>query len=828
MLPWALLALVLASVSPTSAVDENPSTNTQSLLWGPYRPNIYLGLRPRVPKSVIAGLMWARLEDVRTTLRHNVNQSEDIARYGWTAYDTREGGQQVIEDVDNKVNITTEFIKYSEGQHQGNWGLRIKGMPRFDAPPELKTTVIFYLGIEEKEACTHCRLDARQQLGEGEDTSIHAVNMNLVHPKLGASRIHIPIPINSDGHREIVFVKSLNVTEDRLWQAKSTFLDTLKDQTKDQKEPEPTDIVIHNAPGAGNLHFVQMVLHGEFEFDILYSTETAKRTMTSASLTTDLEKAMQTFSKNFLSVFNPTPPFKTFEHLSFSKSVFSDLLGGLGYFTGSSKVVTAKKAIYAETTANFWEKSADANKHTTPETKGPYELLTHTPSRATFPRGSLFDEGFHLLIVLEWDADLALEVMRDWLFLMDDDGWIAREQILGSEASASTTPESINQFPHIASPPTMYLVISKFVKMLRGTIKYHGRPSVYLSKPETGKALVIKMQSLLKRHYEWFRKSQSGDVEAHSIPSANLNEGYRWRARTPGKNMASGLSDYPRAEPPDLTELHLDALCWVGVMGRTLEQIAFFTENAHDAFTYQKHVRSIKGNIDTLHWDASTSLYCDSVVRNAKHTLTCHKGYLSLFPFLTGLLDPSHPHLPAVLDFLRDPTHLWSQQGIRSLSPQDPAYATEENYARSSIWVNFNYLLLDQLLRLAQTKGPEQARARDTYTSLRKNVVKTVFKAYRDTGFVWEQYDSASGKGVRAQGGTGCSALVVLMMRMPDLESLQGVGGQVKGYVEEVRKQAVSNPRVDAEGVVLVLGVMVFVYVTRRRFVGTLRGLRRN
>lgn len=156
-------------------------------------------------------------------LRHNVNQSEEIARYGWTTYDTRKGGQQVIEDDGNKVNITTEFIKYSEGQHQGNWGLRIKGMPRFDAPPELKTTVIFYLGMEEKEACTYCRLDARQQLGEGEDTSIHAVNMNLVHPKLGASGIHIPVPINSDGHREIAFVKSLNVTEDRLWQAKCTY-----------------------------------------------------------------------------------------------------------------------------------------------------------------------------------------------------------------------------------------------------------------------------------------------------------------------------------------------------------------------------------------------------------------------------------------------------------------------------------------------------------------------------------------------------------------------------------------------------------------------------
>lgn len=67
MIPWTLLALVLAIVAPTSAADENLSADTQSLLWGPYRPNVYLGLRPRVPKSVIAGLMWARLEDVATS-----------------------------------------------------------------------------------------------------------------------------------------------------------------------------------------------------------------------------------------------------------------------------------------------------------------------------------------------------------------------------------------------------------------------------------------------------------------------------------------------------------------------------------------------------------------------------------------------------------------------------------------------------------------------------------------------------------------------------------------------------------------------------------------
>lgn len=37
--------------------------NNQSLLWGPYKPNLYFGLRPRIPKSLMAGLMWAKVDN---------------------------------------------------------------------------------------------------------------------------------------------------------------------------------------------------------------------------------------------------------------------------------------------------------------------------------------------------------------------------------------------------------------------------------------------------------------------------------------------------------------------------------------------------------------------------------------------------------------------------------------------------------------------------------------------------------------------------------------------------------------------------------------------
>lgn len=155
-------------------------------------------------------------------LRHDVNQSDGMAKYGWISYDTREGGRQMIEDVGNKINLITEFIKHSEGQSQGNWGLRIKGMPRPDAPKDLKTTVVFYIGMEAMEACADCKLEARQQF-EADEKTVQAVNMNIAHPKLGNAGIHIPVPINADEKREIAYIKTLNVTEDRLWQGKCKY-----------------------------------------------------------------------------------------------------------------------------------------------------------------------------------------------------------------------------------------------------------------------------------------------------------------------------------------------------------------------------------------------------------------------------------------------------------------------------------------------------------------------------------------------------------------------------------------------------------------------------
>lgn len=60
-----------------------------SLLWGPYRPNLYFGVRPRIPKSLMGGLMWTRVEDYSSV--QNSTSSQDCMR-------TRTSTLQLIAD----------------------------------------------------------------------------------------------------------------------------------------------------------------------------------------------------------------------------------------------------------------------------------------------------------------------------------------------------------------------------------------------------------------------------------------------------------------------------------------------------------------------------------------------------------------------------------------------------------------------------------------------------------------------------------------------------------------------------------------------------------
>lgn len=146
------MQLFLLLFTLATAVASKPlSEADQSLLWGPYRPNLYFGIRPRLPQSLMIGLMWfstANYQSVQSTLailtgrhsthvlifvfqgvRHACEQDDKLDGYTWTQYDPREGGVQEIKDSQNNVKITTEFLKIPGGKNGGSWVARIKGEP---------------------------------------------------------------------------------------------------------------------------------------------------------------------------------------------------------------------------------------------------------------------------------------------------------------------------------------------------------------------------------------------------------------------------------------------------------------------------------------------------------------------------------------------------------------------------------------------------------------------------------------------------------------------------------------------------------------------------
>src|ERR1700710_1861514 len=102
-----------------------------------------------------------------------------------------------------------------------------------------------------------------------------------------------------------------------------------------------------------------------------------------------------------------------------------------------------------------------------------------------------------------------LEIVKSWFNLIDEDGWIAREQILGEEARSKVPPEFQTQYPHFANPPTLFLILTEYIDK-PDTKQASGETSVLLKK-DVAKHYLQELYPLLKRHYDWFRRTQSGD-----------------------------------------------------------------------------------------------------------------------------------------------------------------------------------------------------------------------------------------------------------------------------------------------------------------------------
>jgi mannosyl-oligosaccharide glucosidase len=124
-----------------------------------------------------------------------------------------------------------------------------------------------------------------------------------------------------------------------------------------------------------------------------------------------------------------------------------------------------------------------------------------------------------------------------------------------------------------------------------------GVESQYLNNPELALSFLKSIYGPLKRHYDWFRRTQRGQIKQYGRKARSRTEAYRWRGRSEKHVLTSGMDDYPRG-PPHAGELHLDLISWMGFFTRTMREIAEFIGEIEDAITFKEIEKAILDNIE--------------------------------------------------------------------------------------------------------------------------------------------------------------------------------------------------------------------------------------
>ncbi|KAF9423627.1 Processing alpha glucosidase I, partial [Podila epigama] len=671
----------------------------------------------------------------------------------------------------------------------GSWGARIAGKPiQKDKPMTVST--IYYIGLDGegtldlKNAGKDGKVSVKGHTKDLGDFDFSIIQSTLPKEQAGLLQFAMPeshclqVPFGA----QKTLCKKYDITREIIIQ-----------HIRAVQEHGRTDMSIEDILGMPNRLFsntppsllnFQLNYNSPFEFEVHFNSKSSPNPVTTESIKTGLEAAVRAFDERFEKTFQLKKHGYSNSMVNFAQATFSNLIGGMGYFYGSS--IVDESPTYEDGQNEHLEGPVARRPQPNPQFTEPASLFTAVPSRSFFPRGFYWDEGFHQNLIGQWDNDLSLEVIESWFNRQDSNGWVQREQILGDEARSRVPQEFQVQYPEHANPPTFLTAINEYLNRLEEATKtVQGDSQQIVVNGESTKRDVTnlrldrehaqqylsKLYPKLRTNYYWMRRTMQGGIREYGRMSRSRVEGYRWRGRTMTHTLTSGLDDYPRAPRPHLGELHVDLLSWIGYMGRNLQNIARILGEEDDMEEIEMHYEAIRANIDDLHWSEEHKAYCDLTVdENEESVHVCHKGYISLFPMLLGLVDGDSEKFVHILDMMYDPKELWTPFGLRSLSASNEFFGTGENYWKGPIWININYLAVNSLRANYLGKGPHQEKAKKVYNELRNNLINNIYKEYERTGYVWEQYNDVTGHGQRSHPFTGWTSMVVKLMQLGDAE----------------------------------------------------------
>ncbi|CAM6098441.1 unnamed protein product [Calypogeia fissa] len=749
----------------------------ERLFWGTYRPFCYYGIRSRAPQSLIAGLAWSSVQDGKPALRHYCDINDDMTKYSWVRHDGSSYGRQVL--VDNGLVVTTHFLKSAEhgSGYGGDWVARIKVEAENETLPvtetQRKTQSIFFYVAEESgtEVKVWPKDHITSSCQEGEDGG-------ALPFASGSSDMIGDWQLHADYKGEGVTMNYAGLQHYSMATLSHVFQETL-DAQGNSRLPD-------TSAKNSNIGVIQLTGSLPFEADLVFvsgvrneSAEVQSRVenLTGAALDKRIALKELAFEERFHNTFELHEKVEGEKELETARVALSNMLGGMGYFYGQSRVAIPT-AFRDDTTkvSDHWE-------------YWPSSLYTAVPSRSVFPRGFLWDEGFHQLLVSRWDRDMSMEILANWLDLVNVEGWIPRELILGEEALSKVPALYINQYTDNANPPALMLVL-KFLAEKYESEKKKGLATK--ADAEFFKAVFPRLDVW----FNWFLTSQIGKEP----------DTYYWHGRDADtdvelnpKCLTSGLDDYPRASHPTDDERHVDLRCWIAFAANCMSLFARLSGAPTEKYDKMFTELSNLNRLNELHYDTETGRYVDygfhsenielrwknienpvtglpervlrrEVLEPPKLGWIPQFGLNSLFPFLMRLIPNDSSILGDHLKMLESPDLLWTDYGLRSLATSSSIYMKynsefEAPYWRGPVWININYLVLSALYRYSEDTGPYSNQAADLYQKFRYNLIRNIVQRFHETGYIWENYDNAAqGKGQGAHPFTGWSALIVLIM----------------------------------------------------------------
>lgn len=243
-----------------------------------------------------------------------------------------------------------------------------------------------------------------------------------------------------------------------------------------------------------------------------------------------------------------------------------------------------------------------------------------------------------------------------------------------------------------------------------------------VTKPPLASWAALKIFEISK-HHDFLEEVYEPLVSWHNwwITYSSDNEGL-CEYRHP---FSSGLDDSPLWDA-GMPVTSPDLNTYMSVQQDSLAQIADLIGRPEDAARFRQAAIDTTQNMIKSLWDESSGMF-----------LAKHNGefipvvtLFSLMPLWTGQLPDNMRD--SLLNHLVDPTKFWTQYPLATVSVSDPSFDAMQMW-RGPSWMNINYLFVEALTRIGNTK---------LATKLRRDTLETIMQQ-RD---IYEYYNPLTGE----------------------------------------------------------------------------------